>query len=98
MRFEVFLILLTGSIQLVNMMLFAICVARKYIFPWYSIVEIVPLVTVMVLGFAFLDLGELVQVLYFGIALAVSKTGSRLVDLTVGLRRDFRKPAASSGA
>ena len=98
LRYEVFLILLTGSIQLVNMMLFAICVARKYIFPWYSIVEIVPLVAVMVLGFAFLDLSELVQVLYFGIALAVSKTGSRMVDLTVGLRRDFRKPGASSGA
>lgn len=88
--YEVFLIISVSALRLVNMVVFSVCIARKYIFPWFAIVDVVPLLIVMVIGFTLIDLSSLTGVLYLSFAMALTKLMSKFFILSVGLRRELR--------
>ncbi len=93
--FEVFLLLTSSSLGVVTIACFSICVSRKYIFPWFSIVDLVPSTLVMVGGFFIWDLSLLTNALYYMIAITVAKLSSILFILIVGLRRESRQLSSS---
>jgi O-antigen/teichoic acid export membrane protein len=88
--YEVFLIISVSALRLVNMVVFSVCVARKYIFSWFAVVDVVPLLIVMVVGFTLIDLSSLTSVLYLSFAMALTKLMSKFFILAVGLRREIR--------
>lgn len=85
---EVFLMILASSLSIITITTFSICVARKYIFSWFSIVDLGPVCTVMVGGFFVWDLSVLTNALYYSIAMAIAKLCSMLFIIVVGLSRE----------
>ncbi len=96
LEFEVFLMLTTSALSVVTLTVFSICVARKYIYPWFALVDLGPVALVMIGGFFVWDLGELVNALYYAMAMAVAKLFSVFFILLVGLRRESEKELAES--
>jgi O-antigen/teichoic acid export membrane protein len=94
--FEVFLLIFSSSLSIVTITIFSICVARKYIFPWFSIVDLGPTCLVMVAGFFIWDLSQLVNVLYYSIAMASVKLLSMLFILFLGIKRETAEMSPSS--
>lgn len=92
LKYEVFLMILASSLSIITITTFSICVGRKYIFPWFSIVDLGPVCTVMVAGFFIWDLSILTNALYYTIALAVAKLVSMIFIIIVGLSRDKEMP------
>ncbi|HAQ58486.1 MAG TPA: hypothetical protein DCR32_05650 [Opitutae bacterium] len=88
LKFELFLVMAVSALNLVSMLMFSICLSRKYIFPWYSIVDIGPVCLAMVIGYMLMDLGTLSGVLYFSMMLALVKLLSVFFVLGYGLRRE----------
>ena len=90
LKYEVFLMILASSLSIVTITTFSISVARKYIFPWFSIVDLGPVCAVMIAGFFIWDLSVLTSALYYAIAMAVAKLLSMLFIITVGLSRETK--------
>ena len=88
LKFEVFLVMTVSALNLVSMLIFSICLSRKYIFPWYSIVDIGPVCVAMILGFMLMDLGTLSGVLYYSMLMAVVKMLSVGFVLAFGLSQE----------
>lgn len=88
LKFEIFLIISASGVRVMTMVILSVCMARKYIFPWFSIIDVVPLLIVMALGFALVDLSQLSNVLYLTLAMAVTKMLSTVFILFVGMRRE----------
>ncbi len=86
--FEVFLVVLASCIRTVDVFIFSICSARKYIYSWFAVLDVLPVIAVMALGFLLLDLSQLTNVLYFAIAIAAVRFLSKVIIVTVGLRRE----------
>lgn len=97
LEYEVFLLLTSSSISIITLTVFAICVARKYIYPWFSIVDIGPVAVVMIAGFFIWDLGELQNTLYYAMAMAVAKLCSVLFIFICGLRREGQQLSSDAG-
>ncbi len=95
LKFEVFLIMSVSALNLITMLMFSICLARKYIFPWYSIVDIGPVCIAMIFGFMAMDLSQLTGVLYFSLMMGVVKLFSVAFVLGFGLKREG-KPQTDS--
>jgi hypothetical protein len=91
LHYEVFLMLMSSSLGVVTITTFSICVARKYIFPWFAVVDLLPSTLVMVGGFFIWDLSQLTNALYYMIAITVAKLGSILFIFAYGLRRDQKQ-------
>ncbi|MGZ0707203.1 hypothetical protein ACWPKO_02565 [Coraliomargarita sp. W4R53] len=88
LELEVFLLIFSSSLSIVTVTVFSICVARKYIFPWFSIVDLGPTCVVMIAGFFIWDLSQLTHVLYYSIAMASAKLVSMVFILLVGIKRE----------
>lgn len=91
LHYEVFLMLMSSSLGVVTITTFSICVARKYIFPWFAAVDLLPSTFVMVGGFFIWDLSQLTNALYYMIAITVAKLGSILFIFVYGIRRDQKQ-------
>ena len=90
LSYEIFIILTSSALSLMSTVVFSICVARKYIYSWFSIVEVVPLIIVMAVGFSLIDLSNLTNVLYLGFAMAFTRLLAKTFILVVGLSREKR--------
>lgn len=88
LKYEVFLMIFASSLSIITITTFSICVARKYIFPWFSIVDLGPVSAAMIAGFFIWDLSVLTNALYYTISMAVAKLCSMLFIIVVGLRRE----------
>lgn len=91
LRLEVFLVVLAASIRSIDVIIYSICLSRKYVYSWYSLVDILPVVIVMILGFALMDLSQLTNVLYYSVAIAVIRLLSKIFIACVGLSREGAK-------
>lgn len=89
--FEVFLVVVGAGISTFGSLIFSICTARKYIFPWFPFVDVAPVIVAMVVCFAFFDLSELVGVLYYGICIASVRLLSKVFVFAYGLRGEGRE-------
>ena len=88
LEYEVFLVVLASCIRTVDVFIFSICSARKYIYSWFAVLDVAPVIAVMALGFSLLDFSQLTNVLYFTIAMVVVRFLSKILIITVGLRRE----------
>lgn len=88
LRLEVFLVILAASIRSIDVIIYSICLSRKYVYSWYSLVDILPVVIVMILGFALMDLSQLTNVLYYSVAIAIIRLLSKVFIAAVGLSRE----------
>jgi len=95
LKFEVFLVMAVSALNLVSMLMFSLCLSRKYIFSWYSIVDIGPVCLAMVIGYVLMDLETLSGVLYFSMMMALVKLSSVTFVLGYGLRRERVSGAAT---
>ncbi len=88
--YEAFLVVLAALIRVSSMLIFSVCNARKIVFAWYSIVDVLPQVAVIALWLLCFDLSVLENVLYFAIAIACVKLLSKSFILFCGLRQAKR--------
>lgn len=96
LRLEVFLVVLAACIRSIDVIIYSICLSRKYVYSWYSLVDILPVVVVMILGFALMDLSQLTNVLYYSVAIAVIRLLSKIFIAAVGLSREGAKVDAAA--
>lgn len=89
--YEVFLMLMASSLGVVTITTFSICVARKYIFPWFAAVDLVPSTVVMIGGFFVWDLSQLTNALYYMLAITLAKLCSILFIFVYGIGRDRKQ-------
>lgn len=85
--FEAFLVVLAALIRVSSMITFSVCNARKIVFSWFSIADVLPQLIIIATWLIFFDLSVLANVLYFGIAMAASKWFSKSLILYCGLRK-----------
>ncbi|MEM8867179.1 MAG: hypothetical protein AAGC73_02820 [Verrucomicrobiota bacterium] len=90
LRFEIVLVVMGSALRFVDIVSFSICLSRKYIFPWFSVVDILPLIIAMVVGFSFFDLSTVRNMLYFSLVMSVIKLLTKFFILTVGIGRELR--------
>jgi O-antigen/teichoic acid export membrane protein len=88
LKYEVFLVVCASLIRFTSMITFSICLARKYVYYWYSAVDIAPQIFVIAAFFLFVDLGNLVNLLYFSLSMSTAKLGSKAFILSVGIKRE----------
>ncbi len=88
LRYEVFLVVCAALVRIASMLLFSICLARKYVFYWYSAVDITPQIFVIAGFILFVDLSRLLHLLYFGLAMAAAKFCSKAFILYVGIKKE----------
>ena len=93
LEYEVFLMLTASSLGVVTITTFSICVARKYIVPWFAAVDLIPSTIVMVGGFFIWDLSLLTNALYYMLAITLAKLGSILFIFVYGISRDAKPPS-----
>jgi len=90
LKYEVFLVVCASLVRISSMLIFSICLARKYVYYWYSIVDIAPQISVMVAFILFVDLSSLLNLLYFGLSMATAKFASKAFILCVGIKTETR--------
>lgn len=88
--YEIFLVVGTQALGLVSTIASAISVGRKYVFSWFAMIEVVPVVVVMVLGLALMDLSHLTNVLYYGLIVVCTRLVIKVFILCAGLRREIQ--------
>lgn len=88
--YEAFLVVLAALIRVSSMLVFSVCNARKYVFPWYSIPDVLPQLLIILYWVCFMDLSSLIHLLYFAVTMSTSKLFSKTFILIFGLKRESR--------
>ncbi|WP_269526539.1 lipopolysaccharide biosynthesis protein [Coraliomargarita parva] len=96
LQFEVFLVVSASAARLLDFYTYSICIARKYIYSWFSIADIVPLVLAMIAATMILDLSSLRGILYFSLTMVVVRFLTKLCILAIGLSRETQKPDSAA--
>ncbi|MFW6217737.1 MAG: hypothetical protein ACOC4K_01960 [Verrucomicrobiota bacterium] len=96
LEFAVFLMMATSALHLVTRMLFTVVLARKYIFKWFPLADILPDILTLILCIAVYDLSTISGVLYLGLTVAVVKLIVKTAMLIHGLRWESRTASAAS--
>jgi len=94
LEYAVFLVMTAGGVHLVTRMTFAVILARKYIYRWFALADILPDLLVLAVCTAIFDLSDIHGVLYLGLTMAVGKLVVKIAMLVYGLRRERRIRAA----
>ena len=84
LHFEIFLLVLTCSIRSMNVFAYSICVSRKYIYSWYPTVDVLPVILTMIGCYMWMDLGQLINVLWLGFYVVTARLISKVFVLAIG--------------
>lgn len=92
MEFEIFLVLTIAAIRVGTGTIMSVCNARKFIYPWHSLVTLPPRLLLMLLGVMYLDLGSLEQLLILDLTIVFVGALIRLGILAYGMTRTPANP------
>lgn len=90
--FEIFLVLTIAAIRVGTGTIMSVCNARKFIYPWHSLVTLPPRLLLMLLGVMYLDLGSLEQLLILDLTIVFVGALIRLGILAYGMTRTRANP------
>ncbi|MEM7790761.1 MAG: hypothetical protein AAF546_05110 [Verrucomicrobiota bacterium] len=95
LQLEIVLVVMASALRFIDIVSFSICLSRKYIYPWFSLVDILPLIVAMIIGLVFFDLSSVRNMLYFGLSMALIKLFTKFFILFIGIGRELRAAKSS---